>query len=713
MIGPLLSPSRSLVVGLALALSASVAVAQDSLIPVPREYHATQNIHLINGAQIVCSACDSDDAFAAGDLQSNLTARDIAISATGIEIAFLREASPVAKSLLSAAGMQFTHEMFAEGYAIVGTPNGLAVIGATAEGVFYGAQTVRQMIEGSGTAATLNAATIRDWPAMRYRGVHDDLSRGPVPTLEFQKMQIRTFAAYKINIYSPYFENTMQYDSDPLAAPPEGSVSAADARELVQYARQFHITIIPEQEAFGHLHYMLNWEMYTPLAETPHGNVLAPGQPGSIGFITRMFTELAAIYPGPFLHIGADETVELGKGQTKLDVDSLGLGPVYLNYLKRIDTDLKPLNRRLLFWGDIAMDQPDLLKELPNEFKQNTVAVAWEYQPQPKGYARFIEPFTKAGIECWVSPGVTNWYRVYPNYNAAFLNIQQFTAEGQRLGCTGQLNTVWVDDGEALFNANWYGILFGAAAAWQTGMSSVPVFQSSFGHVFHGDATGKIDEAQRELMAAHAVLKSQYKGSDGTNSLFWVDPWSPDGLKIREAIRPFTHDLRLHAENALVLIAQARRSGHLRENDALDVMELGARRFDLIGLKFQLTDEIATEYTYAYSLQSSTDRETRKEIARSLSDISQLNFVYGKLEDLRNNYTLIGELYREAWAKSYRPYWLGNVTARYDMTTQLWIARMEKLRSAQLQWAATHTLPIAASIGIPAPPLILDPNSHR
>ena len=40
------------------------------------------------------------------------------------------------------------------------------------------------------------------------------------------------------------------------------------------------MTIIPEQEAFGHLHHNLTWEMYQPLAETPHGAVLAPGQPG-------------------------------------------------------------------------------------------------------------------------------------------------------------------------------------------------------------------------------------------------------------------------------------------------------------------------------------------------------------------------------------------------------------------------------------------------
>ena len=170
---------------------------------------------------------------------------------------------------------------------------------------------------------------------MKYRGVSDDLSRGPIPTLDFQKTQIRTFAAYKINLYSPYYEHTQQYASNPLFAQPGGSISAADARELVAYAARYHITIVPDQEAFGHLHHNLTWEQYAALAETPHGAVLAPAQPGSVALIQQMFAELAKLYPGPFLHLGADETVDLGTGQTKPDVDARGLGAVYLDFLQR------------------------------------------------------------------------------------------------------------------------------------------------------------------------------------------------------------------------------------------------------------------------------------------------------------------------------------------------------------------------------------------
>jgi hexosaminidase len=348
------------------------------------------------------------------------------------------------------------------------------------------------------------------------------------------------------------------------------------------------------------------------------------------------------------------------------------------------------------------MHDPDLVKQLPADFKQATIAVAWEYNPQPKGFTRFIAPFTDAGIETWVAPGVNNWSRVYPNFNNMFANVQPFTAQGQQMGATGQLNTVWDDDGEALFNSNWYGVLFGAEAAWHKGEASIPTFQNSYGANFHGDLTGSIDLAQQEMMAAHRLLKDSPLKADGSNLVFWVDPWSPDGQRQAAQIRPILSELRLHAERALTLIAQARNANpNLRETDAIDALELGARRMDMIGFKYQITDEIATSYAKAYALQGSKNKDDRMEVSRSLGDINGVN---GKLQDMRNNLSLLRDLYEAAWLKSYRPYFLRNNLARFDLTTQMWLERIDKVRSAQRQWANSQTIPPAADLGIPPPP---------
>jgi N-acetyl-beta-hexosaminidase len=166
-----------------------------------------------------------------------------------------------------------------EGYVITSTRSSLTVTATTAEGLFYGVQTVKQLIEGEGPGATLHTAYIRDWPALRYRGISDDFARGPVPDLDFQKKQIRTIAAYKLNTYSLYFQHTMEYTAIPLMGPPGGTFSQAQARELVAYAAKYHVTIIPEQEAFGHLHYLLNWEQYSALAELRTAKSWPPASP--------------------------------------------------------------------------------------------------------------------------------------------------------------------------------------------------------------------------------------------------------------------------------------------------------------------------------------------------------------------------------------------------------------------------------------------------
>jgi hexosaminidase len=730
-----MASSRSLAALFAVALSAcSGSLAQTSsplhLIPMPRELHPLPDQPLPHGVRIVCptSATDPEDQFAAADLASSLNARGIPTTdPAGLEIRLTRLAAhPVPN---------FDPAMAAEGYVITTTSGSnatLTVTAESAEGLFYGAQTVKQLIESHpGAPAFLHAADIRDWPAMRYRGLDDDLSRGPITTLEFQKKLIRTLAAYKINLYSPYFEHTAAYATDPLFAPPGGAISATDAAALVAYARPYHITIVPEQEAFGHLHHNLTWEQYQTLAETPHGEVLAPNQPGTLALSTRMLTQLAAEYPGPFLHIGADETVDLGLGQTKPDVDARGLAPVYLDYLQRLVTALQPLHRKLLFWGDIAQDAPDLLKQLPPSFKQSTIAVAWVYSPEPHGYDKFLKPFTDAGFETWVAPSVNNYRKVYPNNTLALQNIQEFLRDGQRLGSTGALNTIWNDDGEGLFNQDWYGILFGAAAAWQHGESSIPDFENAYAQVFHNDQTGKLNQAQLELMAAHDVLKNEAHVGDASNSLFWLDPFSKDGQRIGGQLRPFTHDLRLHAEAALTLIAEAKAaaglkptpsapsdqpeatgtfydsvrygaaSSNLENPDAIDALELGARRMDLIGLEYQLADEIAQGYQRAYNLQNSTDKKDHAQVSRELSDINGIN---GRIEDIRDTFSLLRDMYEAAWLRSNRPYALRPVLEHYDYTVGIWLGRSDRVRSALRQWNDTHTLPPAADLGIPVPP---------
>jgi len=438
-------------------------------------------------------------------------------------------------------------------------------------------------------------------------------------------------------------------------------------------------------------------ERYAQLAETPHGSVLAPGQPGSLELIRQWFPEVAEMFPSPFIHIGADETDDLGNGQTKQAVADQGLGKVYIDFVKSIHQTLLPLHRRLLFWGDVAMNSPELVKGLPKDM----IAVAWQYS-MPEGDAKnsdphfdkWITPFTNAGIETWVAPSANRGNRIYPDNDNNLKTIQTFVADGQRLGATGMFNTVWDDGGEGLFEQNWYGVLFGAAASWQPGKSDIGEFEQSYGWVFNHDPSGDVNNAQMELMKAHLVLAKA--GLYAKNALFWEDPWSKTGQDDTARILPIAHELRIHAENAIVLIEQAKKQKNIRNVNALDAMEVGARKMDLVGQKFQQAQEILDEYKAMYAEQN--DKAKHDAIVDASYTITGNN---GQCQDLRDGYGLIRDLFREAWLKESRPYWLDNVTAQYDMTMQLWIKRGFDFRAAADEFEKTGRLPPPQAIGLP------------
>ena len=284
------------------------------------------------------------------------------------------------------------------------------------------------------------------------------------------------------------------------------------------------------------------------------------------------------------------------------------------------------------------------------------------------------------------------------------------------------LNTVWYDDGEGIANANWYGLLFGSAASWQPGEASIPTFQQSFGEAFHGDATGDIDQAQIELMACHDLLREQARVGNGSDGLFWIDPWSTDGQKIATKLKPYAHDLRMHAERALTLIANARAAypaaalpaagaplydvanafpsnpTTLRHPEAIDAMELGARRMDFIGLKFQLAAEIPEAYSRAQSDAASTDKKTHALATKEIGDIRGVN---GRLEDIRDTYSLLRDLYAQSWLRVNRAYALRPILEHYDSAIQLWQSRIDRFRAVQRQYADTKTLPNPSDLGLP------------
>ncbi|MFY9950438.1 MAG: beta-N-acetylhexosaminidase [Candidatus Sulfotelmatobacter sp.] len=564
-----------------------------------------------------------------------------------------------------------------QGYLLYSDPLHLIVAANTGQGLFYGVQTLRQLLRADGHTLICPAVSIRDWPSMEWRGMQDDISRGPIPTEDYMKQQIRMLAAYKVNLFALYMEHVFDFASQPLVAPKEAALTPKEINSLVDYAKKLYVTILPEQQTFGHLHNMLKYEIYSDVAERPHGHVLTPTKQQSYEIIKAMYADLVPLFPGPFLHIGGDETFELGHGQTAALAAQEGLGRVYLDHIQKVSAILQPYHKQLMFWGDIAVKYPQLLSILPKDM----IAVPWDYDAKPS-YESIIKPYRDAGLRVVVAPGANNWNQVWPNLDVAYVNIRNFVRDGQKLGAMGMLNTTWNDDGESIYGMAWPALIFGAAAGWQANESDVDTFKNSYDWAFYRNNNSTFRDVIENLDRGHQALAG-IKVDTETDDLFWVDPFTPDGAKLMQKLLPGAREMRLGAEHALLALDQSGKQAHANQSTLSDMM-LAAWRWDALGMKIQYTQEINNFYWDAFLHPTDAER-----VGNDLEEITAIN---ARLEDLRDATTRLREMYRTAWLREYEPYWLDNVLVRYDTLAQVFQEKIVAVRQARRQYDATKTL---------------------
>ena len=667
---------------------------QLKLVPEPKEVRILQgSFHVRPTTRILVEfGHQAEDRIAAETLSEEIHDQSgLNLSITGAKPESKQEESNQEKGAIVLARLQdrrvrdfleskglTTDSIGDQGYLLFADNAHLIVAANTGQGLFYGVQTLRQLLHPEGRGLVCPAVSIRDWPSMEWRGVQDDISRGPIPTENYMKRQIRTLAAYKVNLFALYMEHVFDFASQPLVAPKESALTPREINALVDYAKKFYVTILPEQQTFGHLHHMLKYEIYADVAERPHGHVLTPTKEHSYDIIKAMYADLVPLFPGPFLHVGGDETFELGRGQTAARAADVGLGRVYLEHMQKVSAILQPYHKQLMFWGDIAVKYPQLLGILPKDM----IAVPWDYDAKPS-FVSIIKPYRDAGLRVVVAPGANNWNQLWPNLDVGFVNIRNFVRDGQSLGAMGMINTTWNDDGESIYGMAWPALVFGAAAGWQPGESNIDDFKNAYDWAFyrnHDDATFR--DTLENLDRGHQSLAKIGVDTE-TDDLFWIDPFTPEGAATMQKIAVAAPEMRSGAEHALESLFRNSAKAHANQ-DTLDDMTLAAWRWDALGMKAEFTQEINKFYWDAFQNQTDADR-----VGNDLEEITAIN---ARLEDLRDSTTRMNQMYRQAWLREYSPYWLDNVSVRYDTLARDFQAKIVEVRQARRQYDATKTL---------------------
>ena len=221
-----------------------------------------------------------------------------------------------------------------EAYKLSINEKGVQIIGGSSIGLFYGLQTLRQIIRQQRTS--LNYMMIEDKPYFKHRGFYHDVTRGKVPTLETLKQLVDRLAYYKINQFQLYIEYTFAFkgmsevwvDKDPL--------TAEEILILDAYCKERHIELIPSLSTFGHLYEVLRTHSFTELCELEHvreepylftgrNHTLNATDVRSIELVKNMLEQYIPLFSSDTFNICCDETFELGKGKSKAYADEVGV----------------------------------------------------------------------------------------------------------------------------------------------------------------------------------------------------------------------------------------------------------------------------------------------------------------------------------------------------------------------------------------------------
>lgn len=341
-----------------------------------------------------------------------------------------------------------------------------------AAGLFYGVMTAVQILRQC--AGELPCCEIEDYPDFPSRGVMLDVSRDKVPTLQTLFALVDELAEWKINHLELYTEHTFAYRNHREVWAQASPITGEDILRLDAYCRERFIELVPNQNSFGHMHRWLKLPRYRHLAECPDGFdwpwgghsdepfSLDPTNPESLALIAELYEELLPHFSNRKFNVGCDETFDLGQGKSKAQCERKGKGRVYMEFLLKIYELVKQHGRTMHFWGDIIMEHPELVPELPRD----VVALEWGYEAEHP-FDEHGAKFSASGVPFFACPGTSSWNTIVGRTDNCLGNLRNAAENGLKHGAIGYLITDWGDNGHWQYlPVSYLGFAVGAGVSW-------------------------------------------------------------------------------------------------------------------------------------------------------------------------------------------------------------------------------------------------------
>lgn len=360
-----------------------------------------------------------------------------------------------------------------QGYFLMSQPGSrvIAVVaGKTPEGTLYGAQTLCQMISSDGQNPALKEGQVRDWPSLRWRGVHLFVGNTALPF--HKKLISNILSRFKMNRLVLQCE---QAKWDSLAGiAPDWAMSKKDLREELRYARKYGVEPVPLVNSFGHMQWLMKGTRYESLAEDPKTPYnICPTDPRTYRLLSALYAEVLRAFNTREMHVGGDEVIYGGRYPYRSRAKHKRLCDLYVAHIVNLQRILHRRGAHPMIWGDLMFAKnevstspanapsPDQAAFIRANLPTDTTDVDWHYRAG--GEDERLAILEASGHKDVIGATWTD-----------YKSIQQYAKALSVRGHRGLLQTTWVGYNSQEKNLksagyNFWNFVVAADMAWNGG----------------------------------------------------------------------------------------------------------------------------------------------------------------------------------------------------------------------------------------------------
>ncbi|MFQ3550279.1 MAG: family 20 glycosylhydrolase [Armatimonadota bacterium] len=324
-----------------------------------------------------------------------------------------------------------------EKYKLICSQDGIVIEADSKRGAFYAKKTLAQL----DMMDDIPCCVIEDEPAMEIRAVMFDLARCKEKH-EYYYYMIDLLSKWKINTVFLHLNDNdgcaLEIKSYPILTS-KYAFTQEEMKDLIKYAAERYIELIPEIECFGHSRYILQHEEFAHLNENPENpKTLCTSNPQTWEIVNNLMEETANLFPSEYIHAGCDEA-----SYGKCDVcaawaEKEGLDTVVYTHIKKTCDIVKSKGKKPIIWADVLLNHRDIADRLSKDI----ILSPWNYRdvvdPEP------IKFLIEKGYKILGCPAVAMGSRMILPKEDAIPNIESWTDIIIKNNCWGMETTAWV-----------------------------------------------------------------------------------------------------------------------------------------------------------------------------------------------------------------------------------------------------------------------------